>query len=176
MHLPLGCHLRAKAYFSAVKACSCPGKHSQHLRKLVTRPLQYDSTTSRAVLSPHYSPPSPFAFESLRYRSTTSNMTAPPSSSSDKQGRTLVLAFDGTSNQFDDTVSRVSPTLMTKALNLLHDLSLSNPWIEHKRSQVLFCFGSPISLATTQGPEFHSPPHPQHRNWMTRRNRRSTIR
>jgi len=109
MHLPLGCYPRAKVYFNTIKACSCPGKHSQHLRKL---PLQYDSATSKAFLIPHYSPGSPFAFESLRSFSTASNMNAPPVSSSDEQGRTQVLAFGGTSNQFDDTVSRISPTPM----------------------------------------------------------------
>lgn len=39
-----------------------------------------------------------------------------PTSSYDNSGRTLVLAFDGSNNQFNDEVSRIFPTPTTKAL------------------------------------------------------------
>ena len=41
--------------------------------------------------------------------------------SPNKKGRALVLAFDGTNNQFNDKVSPTSPAVMTKALNAFHD-------------------------------------------------------
>jgi hypothetical protein len=84
-------------------------------------------------------------------------MEAPLVSSSDRNGRTLVVAFDGTNNRFNDTVGPTSPTATIKALNFFHDSASSNPWIEHKRGQVLLCSRSSISSATIRELEPHSP-------------------
>ena len=132
-------------------------RHSQHLRKLVT--FYFYNTTVQHHRLCSYSPL--FTRDHSRLEvslvAQAARSMSPPPATSDRQGRTLVLAFDGSNNQFNENVSRISPTATTRTLNLFHDPASSNPWIEHKCRQILFCSGSPILLATTHGPEICSP-------------------
>jgi len=93
------------------------GLFPPHTQKHPQRPQQASHKVSaiqqynikRSALIPHslrLPARVPFVFERFHCRPAARNMEAPPASSSDKTGRTLVLAFDGTSNQFSDRVSQ----------------------------------------------------------------------